>query len=259
MTRNGPAEPRPSAAEAGTAVGDRAAEAGYAAAAGSAAEETTAEAGNAATPAPDADRTAGADADRTADRDADRTPDSDADSDADLAPAPAYDPETAPWVGPRAWVFPALVATFGAIAVWGAFTIQAPPNTDPPGPGVVPGVVGTLLLVVAGWMAASNVRSARALRGSGRTQLPGHAPAPPTDWPPVLLIVGTLAVHVALLETLGWLLAGSLLFWGVAYAFGARSYARDALVAVSMSAAVQVGFSLGLGLSLPGGVLEWTV
>ncbi|MCK1795381.1 tripartite tricarboxylate transporter TctB family protein [Streptomyces sp. XM4193] len=260
MTRNGPAASRPSAAEAGTTAGDRAAEAGnaaeagHAAEAGNAAEETTAEAGNAATPAPDAE-----DDDPTAGRDAETDAETDEGRDADLAPAPAYDPETAPWVGPRAWVFPALVATFGAIAVWGAFTIQAPPNTEPPGPGVVPGVVGTLLLVVAAWMAATNLRSARQLRGSGRAQLPGHVPPPPTDWPPVLLIVGTLAVHVALLETLGWLLAGALLFWGVAYAFGARSYARDALVAVSMSAAVQVGFSFGLGLSLPGGVLEWMV
>lgn len=178
--------------------------------------------------------------------------------DAEPAGSPEpYDPETAPWVGPRAWVFPALVAAFGAIAVWGAFTIQAPPNTEPPGPGVVPGVVGTLLLVVAAWMAVDNLRLARALR-EGRTA-PRHTAAPPTDWPPVLLIVGTLAVHVALLETLGWLLAAALLFWGVAYAFGARAYLRDAVVSLSMSAAVQVGFSFGLGLSLPGGVLEWMV
>ncbi|NJQ07584.1 tripartite tricarboxylate transporter TctB family protein [Streptomyces lonarensis] len=166
--------------------------------------------------------------------------------------APVHDPESAPWTGPGAWVFPGLVALFGVIAVWGALTIESPPNSAPPGPSVVPGVIGVLLLVVAAKMAVDNLRVARAL-AAGADFGP---PAPPTEWSPVLLTLGALAVHVALLEPLGWLLAGTLLFWGVSYAFGARNPRRDAVVSLSMSAAVQVGFSFGLGLNLPGGVLE---
>ncbi|WP_019544508.1 tripartite tricarboxylate transporter TctB family protein [Streptomyces sulphureus] len=173
--------------------------------------------------------------------DADPTPDAEA----------AHDPETAPWTGRTAWVFPGLVALFGAVAVWGALTIEAPPHSPPPGPGVVPGIVGALLLLVAARMVFVNLRVARRIREGA--QAPG---APGVDWPPVGIIVLTLAVHVALLEPLGWLLSGALLFWGVAYAFGARTWVRDAVVSLSMSAAVQVGFSLGLGLNLPGGVLE---
>lgn len=168
------------------------------------------------------------------------------------AAAPVHDPESAPWTGPGAWVFPGLVALFGVIAVWGALTIEAPPNSAPPGPSVVPGVIGVLLLLVAAKMAVDNLRVARAL-AAGTEFGP---PAPPTEWSPVLLTLGALAVHVALLEPLGWLLAGTLLFWGVSYAFGARNPLRDAVVSLSMSAAVQVGFSFGLGLNLPGGVLE---
>ncbi|WP_016905726.1 tripartite tricarboxylate transporter TctB family protein [Streptomyces xiaopingdaonensis] len=178
---------------------------------------------------------------------ADPTPD----ADPAPAPEPAHDPETVPWTGRTAWVFPGLVALFGAVAVRGALTIEAPPHSPPPGPGVVPGIVGTLLLLVAARMALVNLRVARRIRQGA--QVPG---TPGVDWPPVGIIVLTLAVHVALLEPLGWLLSGALLFWGVAYAFGARTWVRDALVSLSMSAAVQVGFSLGLGLNLPGGVLE---
>ncbi len=72
----------------------------------------------------------------------------------------------------------------------------------------------------------------------------------------MLIVLAGLVVHIALLEILGWLLAGALLFWIVAYAFGARAHLRDAIVALSISAAVQVGFSFGLGLNLPGGFLE---
>jgi len=160
------------------------------------------------------------------------------------------DPETTPWSGPTMWVVPALVAVLGLIGLWGAFTIEAPPNATRPGPAAFPGAIGVLLLVVAACLSAVNVRF---LRSGGTTA--GNTLA----WfegRPVLIILAGLVVHVALLEFVGWLLAGALLFYVVAYAFGARAYLRDALVALSMSAAVQIGFSLGLGLSLPGGFLE---
>lgn len=157
------------------------------------------------------------------------------------------DPERAPWTGRSAWVFPALVASVGAVALWGAATIETPPHSSSPGPTLFPAVIGALLVATAARMAVVNLRVRRA----------GTAAAwPGTDWPPVLVILGSLLAHLALLEVLGWLLAGALLFWGVAYAFGARAPGRDALVALAMAAAVQVGFSFGLGLPLPGGVVE---
>lgn len=167
---------------------------------------------------------------------------------ADTAVDTAPDPETTVWRGPAAWVVPALTAVLGLVAVWGAFTIEAPPNATRPGPGAFPGAVGALLLLTAVCMSLVNLRN----QGSGKD-------ASPFAWfesRPVLLVLAGLVVHTALLEFVGWLLAGALLFWVVAYAFGARAYLRDAIVALSMSAAVQVGFSLGLGLNLPGGFLE---
>ncbi|WP_156208125.1 tripartite tricarboxylate transporter TctB family protein [Nocardiopsis sp. SBT366] len=162
--------------------------------------------------------------------------------------AESPDPETSVWRGPTAWVIPALVALLGAVALWGGLTIEAPPNATRPGPGAFPGTVGVLLLVTAVCMTVINLRNRNT--GDGTATLGWF------ESRPVLLVLAGLVVHVALLEFVGWLLAGALLFWIVAYAFGARAYLRDAIVALSMSAAVQVGFSLGLGLSLPGGFLE---
>ncbi|CAL9458256.1 hypothetical protein SUDANB121_02600 [Nocardiopsis dassonvillei] len=160
----------------------------------------------------------------------------------------APDPDSAPWGGPARWAVPALAAAVGALMLWGAFTIEAPANATRPGPGFFPGMVGVLLLVAAVCMVAVNLR--------GRA--PGASNA--LEWfeaRPVLIVLAGLVAHVALLEFLGWLLSGALLFWVVAFAFGARAYVRDAVVALSVSAAVQVGFSLGLGLSLPSGILGW--
>ncbi|GAA1448276.1 tripartite tricarboxylate transporter TctB family protein [Nocardiopsis tropica] len=162
----------------------------------------------------------------------------------------APDPETAPWSGPAMWVVPALVAALGAVCLWGAFTVEAPPNVTRPGPAAFPGAVGGLLLLVAACLSAVNVRNLRSGAVSGANGLAWF------EGRPVLLILAGLVVHIAVLEHVGWLLSGALLFWVVAYAFGARAHVRDAVVALSMSAAVQVGFSLGLGLSLPGGFLE---
>ncbi|GAB3497143.1 tripartite tricarboxylate transporter TctB family protein [Nocardiopsis coralliicola] len=160
----------------------------------------------------------------------------------------APDPEETEWTGRQAWSFPAITAAFGAVCLYGAATIETPPHAASPGPAAMPAVVGALLLVTAACMAAVVLRTAR--RGTA------PAPAVPTAWRPVLLVIAALAVHAAVLPAVGWLLSGAALFWTVAYAFGARSPVRDTAVALAMSAAVQVGFSLGLGLNLPGGVLE---
>ncbi|MFL1376046.1 MULTISPECIES: tripartite tricarboxylate transporter TctB family protein [unclassified Nocardiopsis] len=166
------------------------------------------------------------------------------------AAAAAPDPETVPWSGPARWVVPALTAAVGAVMLWGALTIQAPPNATRPGPGFFPGMIGALLLVAAVFLVVGNLRK----RNTGVSNA--------LEWfeaRPVLIVLAGLVAHIALLEFLGWLLAGALLFWAVAFAFGARAYPRDAVVALSVSAAVQVGFSLGLGLSLPSGILGWVL
>ncbi|MFD6951071.1 tripartite tricarboxylate transporter TctB family protein [Nocardiopsis sp. TSRI0078] len=160
----------------------------------------------------------------------------------------ATDPEAAPWGGPARWGVPALLAVVGVIALWGAFTIEAPPNATRPGPGAFPGAVGVLLLAVSACMVVAGLRGPR--EGAAANTLAWF------EGRPVLVVLAGLVVHVALLEVLGWLLAGALLFWAVTHAFGSRAHLRDAVVALSMSAAVQVGFSLGLGLNLPGGLLE---
>lgn len=155
-------------------------------------------------------------------------------------------PEAVLWTGASSWIVPGFVAVLGLIAVWGGLTLETPPNATRPGPGAFPLAIGVLLLITAVCMAVVNVRD----RGRAGTSGPAWFEARP-----VLIVLAGVAVHTALLEILGWLIAGALLFWIVAYAFGARAYLRDAVVALSISAAVQVGFSLGLGLALPGGFL----
>ena len=55
---------------------------------------------------------------------------------------------------------------------------------------------------------------------------------------------------------LGWVISGTLLFWGSVLALGSRHYVRDGLISVAMSLVTFYGFYLGLGIHLPAGLLK---
>ena len=80
-----------------------------------------------------------------------------------------------------------------------------------------------------------------------------------TEAPPDLVAVAgvgvALATYVLLLEAAGFVLASALLFWGVALAFGSRSWLRDPLLGLLLGLTVYLAFTRLLGLRLPAGVL----
>ena len=61
---------------------------------------------------------------------------------------------------------------------------------------------------------------------------------------------------LALIDRAGWVVSGTVLFWGSVYALGSRHYVRDGLVAVLLSVATFYGFYVGLGIALPAGILQ---
>lgn len=74
-------------------------------------------------------------------------------------------------------------------------------------------------------------------------------------WRSVVMAIATLVVFAGALEPAGWLLSGTLLFWGIAVSLGSRRFLFDAAVAAVVSSSVQLAFSAGLGLHLPVGIL----
>nr|WP_258016382.1 tripartite tricarboxylate transporter TctB family protein [Streptomyces sp. AJS327] len=77
----------------------------------------------------------------------------------------------------------------------------------------------------------------------------------PGDWRTVGLLVGVFLLTAALIEPLGFPLAGALLFWGAAYALGSRALVRDPLIAAVLALLTYVLFHTLLGVPLPGGPL----
>ena len=67
-------------------------------------------------------------------------------------------------------------------------------------------------------------------------------------------VVAAISANVILLDLLGFIVAATTSFWGVAYAFGARKYLKDLIVAIIFSVVVYFGFTQGLNINLPAGI-----
>lgn len=147
----------------------------------------------------------------------------------------------------------AFLAALGVLVIVDATGIRNTVSpTDLLGPRPVPLLLGVLLLCVA---VLYGIDVARGGRGE-----PEHGEdidiASPIDWRTVLLLVGAFAANAVLIEPLGWVISGGLLFWGTAFALGSRRYLLTAAVAAAMSLTTFYAFAIGLGVNLPAGILQ---
>ena len=122
----------------------------------------------------------------------------------------------------------------------------------PVGPAAVPIVVGGLLVVVSLFLAVDVLRGGRGEPEGGEDVDLGGG----TDWRTVGLLAVAFLSNALLIERLGWPLSGAILFWGSAFALGSRHYVRDAALALVLGVGSWYLFVLGLGISLPVGVLK---
>ena len=120
------------------------------------------------------------------------------------------------------------------------------------GPNFVPGVVAAGLLLVGVWLTyeafSGGWRSAPPDDPRERGEHPFHAPS--FGW-----ISAGLFVHLALIGTGGFVLAGTALFGCVARGFGSTRPVRDVAIGFALSLGVFVFFVKLLNVGLPAGWL----
>ncbi|WP_248257547.1 tripartite tricarboxylate transporter TctB family protein [Georgenia sp. EYE_87] len=147
----------------------------------------------------------------------------------------------------------AFLAVLGALILLDTVGLNAPySQSDPVGPKALPYIVAGLLLVCALVLAVDVLRGGRGEAEGGEDVDLTH----PTDWRTVVPLVAVFAANIALVDTLGWVLSGSLLFFGSVVALGSRHYVRDLVVSLLLALGSFYGFYLGLGIHLPAGLLE---
>ncbi len=146
-----------------------------------------------------------------------------------------------------------LLGVVGVVVLVDALRMDAPTtDSDRVGPQAFPLAVAVLLLVCAVALALDVLRGGRGVAEEGEdVDLTA-----PTEWRVVLPLLGVFVANVLLIDVLGWVVSGALLFFGCAWSLGSRHYARDVLISVALSLVTFYGFYLGLGIHLPAGVLE---
>ncbi|MER7896144.1 tripartite tricarboxylate transporter TctB family protein [Streptomyces sp. NPDC096046] len=147
----------------------------------------------------------------------------------------------------------AFLALLGAAVIVDALGIpHVTSGIDPVGPRAVPLILGGLLILLAVLYAVDVARGGRGEPEAGEDVDLSQG----SDWRTVLLLIGVFLANALLIERLGWVISGALLFWGTAFALGNRHYIRNLAIAVTLSLTTFYAFAIGLGVNLPAGVLQ---
>jgi putative tricarboxylic transport membrane protein len=124
--------------------------------------------------------------------------------------------------------------------------MQVPPSYARVGPQIFPYIIAIGLALTGAHIAWKSYRGGDEVIDE----------VEPTDWKSIGIIVAGLIAHMNLLKPLGFVPAGLILFMSVAFAFGSRRYGRDAVVGFLLVLFAYLGFTYGLGLQLPPGILK---
>ncbi|MFG1686559.1 tripartite tricarboxylate transporter TctB family protein [Nonomuraea sp. NPDC049269] len=148
-----------------------------------------------------------------------------------------------------------IVLVLGVFVVIGTLDVSAAASQLGIGPRFFPMLVGGSMIVVGLFYVADVLRGGR---GDPEESEDVDVDAP-ADWRSVGLVSGIFLAFTAVLNVLGWIIAASLLFFGLSLVLGAEHRLRAAGVGVILGIATYLLFVKGLGVSLPGGLLRGVI
>ncbi len=163
-------------------------------------------------------------------------------------------PENRPVVRDRAqFGMCAGLALLGAYVLFDASRISdVSSSNDPVGPKPMPILLGVLLIIVAVFYAIDVARGGRGEAEEGEDIDLSTS----VDWRTIGLLIGAFALNALLIEPLGWVISGALLFAGSAFALGNRHHIRGLAIGAALSLITFYAFAVGLGVNLPAGILQ---
>lgn len=148
-----------------------------------------------------------------------------------------------------------VVLGLGGFVVVGTLDVSAAASQLGLGPRFFPMLVGGAMILIGLFYVADVLRGGRADLEESE-DVDADAPA---DWRSVGLVSGIFLAFTALLDPLGWVIAASLLFFGLSVALGARQKVRAAVIAVVVAVSTYLLFVQGLGVRLPAGPLAGVI
>ena len=76
-----------------------------------------------------------------------------------------------------------------------------------------------------------------------------------TDFKSLATVAGSMLTYPLLIERAGFIIATSVVFFGVAFAYGAKNLLKNLAISLIFSLIVYFSFSKGLNVNLPAGIL----
>lgn len=149
-------------------------------------------------------------------------------------------------------VFALSFLLLGLFVLFDAFTLEEPGVFSVVSPKTFEYIIGGFATFV-GLLLISEV--ARGKYGVAEGTEPGDKFLPP-DIKTMVIVIGSMALHIILIEPAGYIAAAALTFYGVTFAFGSRKFIKDIAISFVFAVVVYFVFSKGLRIFLPDGIFE---
>lgn len=140
----------------------------------------------------------------------------------------------------------------GIIVLIDTNNVLVPPGSGSVGPQVFPTIIGIFIIAV------SIILAIEILRGNyGQPEGTefGEIKAK-TDWKTLSTVAASILTYPFLIESAGFVIASTVVFFGVGFAYGARKLIRNLLIALIFSLIVFLTFTEFLNVNLPAGLLK---
>lgn len=150
----------------------------------------------------------------------------------------------------------ALLFTLGVVAlIDAAMVTDNAASVGPLSSAVFPTVVGLMLIGVGAALLIDVLRGGRGeMEGGEDIDLDQ-----PTAWLPFFAVGGFFLANAVLIESVGWPITGTLLFFGSAVALGSRRFTMAFGVAAAVAFGSYFLFVYALGAFLPAGILQGVI
>ncbi|MEU8202808.1 tripartite tricarboxylate transporter TctB family protein [Streptosporangium sp. NPDC049046] len=151
-----------------------------------------------------------------------------------------------------------LVLALGAFVIVGTADVTAAGSVLGLGPRFFPALVGGAMLLIGLFYVIDVLRGGHGDPEDAEDSEDADSAAR-ADWRTVALVSVIFLAFTGLLDLLGWIIAGALLFFGLSVTLGATRRLRAGVVAILVSFLTYLLFVKGLSVTLPAGLLSGVI
>ena len=140
----------------------------------------------------------------------------------------------------------------GLIVLFDTKRMVVPPGSGSVGPQVFPTIIGGFIVVVSLFLAFEVLRGNY---GQPEGTEFGEIKTK-TDFKTLGTVCASILTYPFLIESAGFVIASTVVFFGVGFAYGARKLIKNLLIAIIFALVVYLTFTKLLSVELPAGVLK---